>query len=135
MKKIITLLYTAVILLMFSSCSEDFLDKPPLTAIDNEKYWKTANDLENYTIQFYSVFPAFNTVGSYMGAIGWDGTRGSDVQISSSPSTVWNGTESPVSSGGNWTWGNIRSVNIFFKNYTKCKDPFEKYKQFLGEAH
>ena len=135
MKKIIILLYTTVILLLVGSCSEDFLDRPPLTQIENESYWKTAKDLENYTIQFYTVFPAFNTVGSFLGVIGWDGSRGSDAQISSSPSTVWNGTESPVSSGGNWTWGNIRSVNIFFKNYTKCKDPFEKYKQFLGEAH
>lgn len=134
MKKIITLLYTTVILLLGSSCSEDFLDRPPLTEIDNEIYWKTAKDLENYTVQFYTVFPAFNTVG-FLGVIGWDGSRGSDVQISSSPSTVWNGTESPVSSGGNWTWANIRSVNIFFKNYSKCQDPFEKYRQFLGEAH
>lgn len=135
MKKHLTIVYIAMLTMIFVSCSEDFLDKPPLTQIENEVYWKTANDLENYTLQFYTAFPAFGTVGSYLGLIGWDGTRGSDVQISSSPSTVLNGTQSQVTSGGNWSWNNIRSVNIFLKNYIKCQDPFDKYKQFLGEAH
>jgi len=129
--------YFIMILLMGAlvSCSKDFLDRPPLTQIENGAYWKTAGDLENYTLQFYSAFPAFGTVGSYLGLIGWDGTRGSDVQISASPSTLWNGTNQPVTSGGNWNWEQIRSVNVFFKNYQNCKDPFEKYRHFLGEAH
>ncbi len=32
-------------------------------------------------------------------------------------------------------WTRIRSVNVFFENYQKCKDPVQKYQQFLGEAH
>lgn len=135
MKKNVNIIFISIFLLIASSCSEDFLDRPPLTQIDNEIYWKTSKDLENYTVQFYTAFPAFGSVGSYLGLIGWDGTRGTDVQISSSPSTVLDGTRSPVTSGGNWTWGNIRSVNIFFANYHRCEDPFDKYKQFLGEAH
>lgn len=121
--------------LLTVSCSKEYLDKPPLTKISNEVYWKTSNDLENYVIKFYSAFPAFNTVGSYMGLIGWDGTRGSDLQISSSPSTIWDGTRSPVTSGGEWQWENIRDINIFFQNYSKCTEPFEKYQHFVGEAH
>ncbi|MEO6000906.1 MAG: RagB/SusD family nutrient uptake outer membrane protein [Chitinophagaceae bacterium] len=135
MKKHLIIVFSISFLFMAVSCSKDFLDRPPLSQIENEAYWKTSSDLEKYTVQFYNAFPAFGTVGSYMGLIGWDGTRGSDVQISASPSTLWNGTNQPVTSGGNWSWENIRSVNVFFKNYQKCKDPFEKYKQFLGEAH
>jgi len=135
MKTYLKTTYTGMAAFLLASCAEDFLDRPPLTQIENEVYWKTANDLNNYVLQFYTAFPAFGTVGSYMGLIGWDGTRGSDTQISSSPSTVWNGTRSQVTSGGNWTWENIRSVNLFFRNYEKCQDPFDQYKHFLGEAH
>lgn len=135
MKRYLSIIYIVLLVITFQACSKDFLDKPPLTQIENDAYWKTANDLENYTIQFYSSLPAFNNVGRYTGLMSWDGTRGSDVQIAASPSTLWNGTQSPVTSGGNWTWGNIRDINIFFQNYTRCEDPFETYQHFLGEAH
>jgi len=130
--KYIVILITGILMI---SCSKEYLDKPPLTQISNDVYWKTSNDLENYVIQFYSVFPAFNTVGSYMGLIGWDGLRGSDLQISSSPSTTIAGTRSAVTSGGEWKWDKIRDINIFFQNYSRCTDVFDKYKHFVGEAH
>lgn len=135
MKKHLVHITAFSLLLTAASCSKDFLDRPPLTQIENDAYWQTASDLEKYTLQFYPDFPAFGTVGSYLGLIGWDGTRGSDVQISASPATLWNGTNQPVTATGNWTWSKIRSVNVFFQNYTKCKDPIQKYQQFLGEAH
>lgn len=130
----ITILHISFLFLAVS-CTKGFLERPPLTQIENDTYWKTASDLKNYVIQFYTAFPAFNTVGSYLGLIGWDGTRGSDVQIDASPSTVWNGTRSPIASGGNWTWENIQNVNIFFENYGRCTDPFDQYKHHVGEAH
>lgn len=135
MKTIAKYISIITLILLFGSCSDDFLEKPPLTQISNDKYWKTSNDLENYVLQFYASFPAFNTVGSYMGLIGWDGTRGSDTQISSTVSNLWAGTRSPVTSGAEWKWENIRDINIFFQNYHKCQDSFDKYKHFLGEAH
>lgn len=125
------LIFVAVILF---SC-EDYLDREPLTQIGNEDYWQSAGDLENYMLQFYPVFPAINTVGSYTGLLSWDASRGSDTQITGTASMMWNGTRAPVTSGGNWTWSNIRSVNVFFDNYTKCKSSFDSYKHFVGEAH
>lgn len=122
------------IAILITSC-EDYLERKPLTQIGNDDYWQSASDLENYTLQFYPTFPAINIVGSYTGLLSWDATRGSDTQITGTPSTVLNGTRSPVTSGGNWTWTNIRSVNIFFDNYSKCKAPFESIKHFVGEAH
>lgn len=135
MKSYLKILLPMSICLIIASCSKDQLNRPPLTQIENDAYWKTTSDLEKYMLQFYSIFPGFNTVGSYLGLIGWDGTRGSDVEVAASPNTLWNGTNQPVTTGGNWTWENIRSVNVFFQNYQRCADPFEKYKHFLGEAH
>jgi starch-binding outer membrane protein, SusD/RagB family len=135
MKSKFLIIFNVGILLFASSCKKEYLDRPPLTQIENGAYWKTASDLEKYTLQFYNSFPGYGTIGSYMGFIGWDGTRGSDTQISASPSTLWNGTNQPVTATGNWNWENIRSVNIFFKNYGRATDPFDKIRHFVGEAH
>ena len=130
----VSLLYIIIFSLSFISC-EDLLDRKPLTQIGNSDYWSTPGDLETYVLQFYPSFPAFGGVGGSHGLLGWDGTRGSDTQITGVPSTILNGSRSPITSGGNWTWSNIRSVNVFFDNYQKCTAPFESYRHFVGEAH
>jgi starch-binding outer membrane protein, SusD/RagB family len=134
MKNIAFKLVIILLAVTLYSC-EDYLDKKPLTQIGNDDYWQSVSDLENYTLQFYPLFPAINIVGSYTGLLSWDATRGSDTQITGTPSTTWNGTRAPVTSGGNWTWATIRSVNVFFDNYRNCKSPFDSYKHFVGEAH
>lgn len=37
-------------------------------------------------------------------------------------------------SGGNWKWGPVREINMFFDNYSKCTSPFSAYEQTYGEA-
>lgn len=123
------------LLLLCSISCDDYLDRGPLTQIENDAYWNTDSDLENYTLQFYPSLPSYGNVGSYLGLIGWDGTRGSDTQISAIASTTWDGTRSVITSGGNWSWKNIRSVNIFFDNYLKCKELSQKAEQAIGEAY
>lgn len=137
MKRNIILLPLCLLCAILISSCDDYLEKKPLTQIGNDDYWKATSDLVNYTLQFYPSLPAFEVVGSYTGLIGWDGTRGSDTQITGVPSTVWNGSRSPVTSTSDkeWNWTKIRSVNVFFDNYWKCKDPFDNYKHYVGEAH
>jgi hypothetical protein len=114
----------------------DVLDQPPLDKISNDKYWNTPSDLENYTLQFYPSFPTFwNTASTYLGNIGVDAFQGSDHQISPVPVPILNGTRTLTLSGGNWTWANIRSVNIFFENVQRVKAPAENIAQYVGEAH
>ncbi|RPE12543.1 RagB/SusD family nutrient uptake outer membrane protein [Chitinophaga lutea] len=130
--------YWAALLLttgITSSCKKDYLERKPLTQVSNDEYWKTADDLDKYVLQFYTTFPVIESVGSYTGLTSWDAVRGADTQISGTASTMWNGARAPVTSGGNWTWTDIRNVNTFFENYRKCKDPFERYQQYVGEAH
>jgi len=131
MKKII--LFTGLIFMLIS-CS-DFLDREPLDQISSEQYWKSAKDLENYTLQYYPSFPTFRTITGYHGIIGWDCFRGSDHQINQTPATQLNGTKTIVQSGGGWTWTNIRSVNIFFENYGNVKETPANIQHFIGEAH
>lgn len=138
MKKII--IFIGLISLLIS-CS-DYLDREPLVQISTDKYWHTAKDLENYTLQFYPNFPTFiNLTSSYsgfsflLGTIGWDAPRGSDHQIMQTPATQLNGTRTIVQSGGNWNWRNIRAINIFFENYGKVDGTPASIQQFIGEAH
>ena len=133
MKSIKSILFV-LLLTMVSSC--ELLDQPPLDRISNDSYWKTPTDLENYTLQFYPSFPTFrNIAGTYLGNIGIDALQGSDHQISAVPVTTMNGTRTLTISGGNWTWNNIRSVNVFLENYGKVKAAPENIAQFVGEAH
>ena len=123
----------------FGACAKN-LDKPPQDQISNSQYWKTTQDLETYTLQFYRVLPHFRTLGSiaidfFIGNIGSDAVFGSDHQVRSTPATQLNGTRTATTSGGNWNWTNIRSVNIFFENYQKVNDAPNNINHFVGEAH
>ena len=133
MKKVIFFIIGLTVLILILPSCEDYLDREPLDRIGNNSYWKTAIDLENYTLQYYASLPSFSD--SNHGALGWDASRGSDTQIIGNPSIRMNGGRSPVISGGNWQWSQIRSINIFFDNYRKCDEPVEVYGHFLGEAY
>ena len=132
MKKI---LIVFALIILFTSCTK-FLDLPPADQISTDQYWKTANDLENYMLQFYPSLPNFNNDLGYYGPYGNDAYRGSDHQIRNvTVSTQLNGSRSPVQTGGNWQWANIRSLNIFFENYSKVDAPLVNTQQFIGEAY
>lgn len=107
------------------------MDRPPLDQIGTDSYWNTAKDLENYVIQFYPAFPRH-----MFWQLGFNyPVRNSDEIMEVTPSVILNGDRGVT--GGRWTneWSNIRSVNIFFDNYQKCRDSYESYKHFLGEAY
>lgn len=128
MKNLIVILF---LFLAFMGCQNDFLERPPLDAIDEEFYWSTAQDLENYVIQFYPDFP---THGMWQFGYGYPITNGDDA-ILGVPNPVMNGERGITT--GTWAgdWSRIRSVNIFFDNYTKVNDVIENYRQYVGEAH
>ena len=122
LKYICSALVTVV--LLFSSC-EDFIDLQPLDKIGSNDYWKSTNDLKNYTIQFYP----------YLVASSINNVYNSDDMIRSTPSDILNGNRTTRT--GSWMsdWGSIRNVNIFFDNYRKCQNNFNEYKHYVGEAH
>ena len=124
-----------VLITLFMSCKK-ILDLPPADQISSDQYWKTASDLENYMLQFYPSFPNFTNQIGYFGPYGYDAFKGSDHEIQNTTvNTQLNGTRSIVQSGGSWSWGNIRSLNIFLENYGKVNAPLVNIQQFLGEAY
>jgi hypothetical protein len=134
--KIYTYIVVAVSLV---ACSKN-LDQPPQDQVSNSQYWKTAQHLETYTYQFYTVFPNFKnlvniTPNFFLGNIGSDAVFGSDHQVMAAPAKQLNGTGTATISGGNWNWINIRSINIFFENYQNVNDAPANINHFVGEAH
>jgi hypothetical protein len=129
-----------VVAVSLVACSKN-LDQPPQDQISNSQYWKTAQDLETYMFQFYKVFPHFKNLVNivvpnlFIGNMGSDAVYGSDHQVMTAPATQLNGTGTATTSGGNWNWVNIRSVNIFFENYHKVNDVPASINHFVGEAH
>lgn len=118
-----------VLMLTLISC-EDFLDRAPLDQIGTESYWTTANDLENYMLQFYPKFPTHAGLG---------GMHAEDVTADNVIAQVVEGSLNGEETlrAGRWTneWADIRSINIFFDSYKAVKDPIEAYGHFLGEAY
>ncbi len=135
MKKNIIYMLSGLLLIHLCSC-EDILDTPPLDKISNDAYWKTAKDLENYTVSFYTIFPTFGTPGA-TGIFTADASYGSDDAILAAANTTLNGSRPVVNDavGSGWDWANIRSINFFFDNYSGCKDDPSLWQHFLGEAH
>lgn len=116
------------IFLFGTLCScEDFIDLQPLDQITMEDYWGTATELEYYTRQFY---PAFCNQTTMLGF-----ASDNDDMINGSPSIILDGIRSKTTGNWMWEWSNIRKVNIFFANYSKCESSYEEYKQYLGEAY
>lgn len=126
MKKITIYIFFILTGFTLSSC-EGFIDLSPLDKISTDDYWHASNDLENYIVQFYP-----GLVGSEM--VQFDAGNSDDL-VYQNLSVILHGQRTPTT--GNWIgeWTNIRNVNIFFDNYGKCKDPFDQYKHYVGEAH
>src|SRR5690606_36363056 len=132
MKYIATKIVFLIALIMLSlGCEDDYLDRLPLNEISTEDYWERASDLELYMNNFYTVF---NVSGSdrYENIFAKDIQSDDMTHVQANPRL--RGSRTVPESGG-WNYNTIRNINYFFSNYTKCTDPFEEYKSYVGEAH
>ena len=104
-------------------------------------YFKKTADLELYMNWFYQ--PSLNileygesfTGGSNYSQLMFLLDRGSDNFLTESADDRLKGTRTIPSSGGGWSFSNIRRINYFFENYKKCEDDFAKWKHYVGEAY
>lgn len=112
MKKIISIFSLAIILL-FSACNDDFLERFPETSIGIENFFKSEEDLKMFIYNLYS----FPNVGIYTddgynttdNASNTGSTEMKNIMLSSNPSSA--------TITGGWSWGTLRSINLFLENY------------------
>lgn len=145
-------IYSLSLLLIFviSSCS-DLLDRPTLTKVVDDNFWRNESDLELYANGFYELyFVGYND--------GWGtdfapvrSTTFSDDFVSegiqsnfenSVPTSRGSSSESRSSMseyyGPSWGFGRIRKANIFIdriENVAKEKITEEAYKHWLSVAY
>ena len=131
MKRIYYILTALVAAMTFSSC-EDFLTKPPKTALSPDSFFISASDLELWTNKFYSDLLedtdiaetyADDMMGSSLNAL-QKGTRTASSKSWSTPSVDSNGY---ISSNGTFT--PLMNINYFLEHSANCKDEAvrEKY--------
>lgn len=114
--------------LFFINCSDDYLDKNPISDVSEESFFLTASDLELYTNGFYLMLPnstARNEIFTYDSQCG-------DI-VHNTLSDLMIGARIVPATGGGWNWGNLRNINYFLENYERCEDEAAK-NRFGGVA-
>lgn len=135
MKKIIYISILFIMGMFFNSCDKDLLDKTPQDQISDPDFWKSEGDLQLFLNRFYNTLP------------GWGGSGaapspdvGSDTVIESlewwgaSHTARLDGTTTLPTSGGGWSWTNIRNANYFLENAVRAKTG-ELIEHYIGEGY
>ena len=131
MKKIYYILLAFIAAMTLVSC-EDFLTKPPQTALSPDSFFKNASDLELWTNKFYSDLLedtdiaetyADDMMGTSLSAL-QKGTRTTSSKSWSTPSV---GSDGYISSNGTFTA--LMNINYFLEHSANCPDEAvrEKY--------
>ncbi len=116
MKKIFSILLAIGLV----SCD---LDRLPLDAIAPETFFNTENDLLLYTNSFYNMLPSAEEVYN----------EDADNVVKSSLRDEIQGTRIVPTSGGGWSWSELRNINYFLANSGKCSDK-KAVKKYNGLA-
>lgn len=111
MKKIISILSLTIIILL-SSCNDDFMDRFPETSIGTENFFKSEEDLKMFLYNLYS-FPGMNEYGgdgynTTDNAANTGNTELKNIMLSSNPSSA--------TITGGWNWSTLRNINLFLEN-------------------
>lgn len=94
--------------LLMASCNDSFLDRTPETEITEANFFKTDNDLELYSNQFYSYFYTLASTTSMTDS------PSDNVVCGNTTPTIYKYMSGGITPGniGKWGWGEIRTVNF-----------------------
>lgn len=128
----------ASLILLLVACNDKFLERLPLANISDADYWKSPNDLKLYVNNFYNqdaLLPSRRAWGA--GPYTIDAGDGSETNIGINYNRRMNGEATVPSSGGGWSaddWAVLRNINYFMDHYKKVDAPWDKVKEYVGEA-
>lgn len=116
MKRIYNIFLFASLAFAFSSCKDDFLDRPPKDQVDAEFFFNSVKDLEVASNDFYTMLA---TTGVYTN----DNSSDNIVPLIAAD-RIRGGRIVPTTKGtAGWSWTRLRDINFFLANYTKVDDP------------
>lgn len=128
MKKIMFI--SMLVAVLSTSCSEAFLNRLPLDELSPDDYFKSANDLKLYANRFYPLLPSHS---GYGGGTFWI-DQNSDNLLPMVEDARLAGTRTLPSSGGGWTWDNIRQANYFLDHCYNYPQEAELKKIYIAEV-
>jgi starch-binding outer membrane protein, SusD/RagB family len=141
--------YSLLACLVFLSCNKEILDRPPLTTIPDEKYWRNEDDIRLYVNGFYpQYFTGFNSAftADYTPVRGYtfnDDLTGKNAQSnfeSSVPTSRGASTEGAAwmsqYAGPNWNFAWVRKSNILIERMEVVKPNIsaDAYKHWMAAA-
>lgn len=120
------ILYSAVGILLHTSCNDAFLERSPQDLNDNT-YWTSTGDLRTYANAFYGILPG--------GVTNYGDTDADDQVPSSIDQFLWGQyvvpTEDDLWSKSNWK--NIRNINYFMTHYGTVTGTEEDINVYVAE--
>lgn len=119
-----------LIVLLSTSCAEDFLNRIPLDELSPDDYFKTANDLKLYANRFYPLLPSHS---GYGGGTFWTDIN-SDNLVPGTEDSRLAGTRTLPSTGGGWTWSDIRQANYFLDHCNATSQEADLKKIYIAEV-
>lgn len=115
MKKIISI-FSISLIILFSACNDDFMDRFPETSIGTENFFKSEEDLKMSIYNLYDFAgiwsysdDGYNTTDN---AANTGSTEMKNIMISSNPSSA------TITEG--WNWTTLRNINFFLENFRKA---------------
>lgn len=107
--------------LVLSSCNDSFLERYPEDTITEKNFFKTVADLETYTNSLYNWGASTND-------------NVSDNIIFSESSSVFDKMRGELTPEkvGQWSWGDVRSINFFLCRTHQASGDEKEIKHFIG---
>ncbi|MCL6220456.1 RagB/SusD family nutrient uptake outer membrane protein [Zunongwangia pacifica] len=107
--KIIFILLIAVL----TGCSDDLLNKEPLSEVTEDNFFTKASDLQLYTNGFYRMLPSTSI---------YNGDARAGNILETTLSEEMRSARTIPTTGGGWDWGYLRDINYFLENYQRGDD-------------
>jgi len=122
-------LFFIIIVLLFSTCNDDFLNREPLDQISPQNFFNSEEELETYVNSLYTYLPGYSEI------IRRDFQSDNVEQKTLNTVVAGQHTVPTDASEAGWTWDYLRQVNFFLENYSKEEGiPQEAKKHFGGVA-
>lgn len=136
MKK--NILISVCSLLLVTSCNDSFLDKSPLDKLSEDKYFKTENDLNTYSLSFYPLLEGYGKDFTAPDMLARD--EMSDNLAPATANDVAAGlhlvpnSNSDGTIGKLWKWEDLRNINYFLARCGKAEVSPEVLARYEAEA-
>jgi hypothetical protein len=126
----ISLLFSTLLVILISGCSDKFMDRFPKTSIGKENFFNSEEDLKMYIYSLYD-FPGISGMTSndaYNTTDNCANTGNTELK------TMMIGSPSSATITDGWTWDQLRSINFFLENFGKAKLTQELLNHYEGLA-